>query len=160
MPPKGKTLAWMCCVCLRTSRHPDSVQCERCLACAHCSCAGFRTYAEAQSSNRLFFCKNRSFGGPPPSPVGSPPSSLSKSQYVTPPGSPSLPPPNPSFSSPVSTSPHILAEDTQIQPPSQASPIPIEDNIANDDVIPETQASHPAPVATFLMITIMHLSLH
>lgn len=69
----------MCCVCLKTSRHSDSVQCDACLACAHCKCAGFRTYAEAAESNALFFCracdlfwKNRE---PRPSPIRPPSSS-------------------------------------------------------------------------------------
>ena len=103
MASKSKAALWMCCVCLRASRHPDSVQCERCLACAHCTCAGFRTYAEAQSSSQLFFCARCSdaiHGKPPSSPIAKAPQpsspnssgllqrSLSESRYDTPQASP------------------------------------------------------------------------
>ena len=68
-----KTSLWMCCECLKPSRQPNSVQCEGCLACAHCTCAGFRTYAEASASNILFFCKTcngvRQNNIPRPSPI-------------------------------------------------------------------------------------------
>ena len=76
----------MCCVCKKTSRHPNSVQCEGCMACAHAKCAGYKTFAEAATSNDFFFCgpcgKLRKTGAPRPSPLKTP--SLSTRQSVPP----------------------------------------------------------------------------
>ena len=72
----SKASLWVCCVCLKASRHTNSVQCDACLACAHCKCAGFRTYAEAEESNALFFCRAcdllRKNHKPRPSPIRTP----------------------------------------------------------------------------------------
>ena len=85
---RHSTEKWMCCICQCISRNPDSVQCYRCLACAHCTCAGFRTYSDARESDRLFFCNRCKTNLQPVSPIIA--SSPSATNSKRPPRSPSV----------------------------------------------------------------------
>ena len=124
--PSNSTMptTWMCCVCFGTSRHRNSVQCEKCLANAHCTCAGFRTYAEAKTSNRLFFCDRcRPDGVLRPSPVATPPPASPADQHSTPPGSPSPhPPSSPDLFATQSQTPHQHPARQQYPQPLQQHP--------------------------------------
>ena len=86
--PNNSTSLWMCCVCLKSSRHRNSVQCDGCMASAHAKWAGYKTFADAAASNDLFFCgpcdKVRKTGASRPSPVN-PSQSTRQSVNVSPP---------------------------------------------------------------------------
>ena len=94
-------------MCLKVSRQADSVQCDACLACANCKCAGFRTYSEAAFSNKIFLCRQcdiqRQTDIPRPSPMAKA-TSISAATISAFPLSPlANPTPNKDFATPNST---------------------------------------------------------